>query len=335
MSRALDKGVKEALKQGDPKKSFDDIARVLCKRQDHLLEIELLGRSHNVDEDSTFLQDGPAIAVPKLRLVQAFIHARQILFNHLNSVEPTQDENILHATSVMLLMDSEHLTGANTRKRIITKYLHKTPNDAKNLLLDEKFLIDSMLSSRLHRHTKSPVLWNHRRWLLDQMTEAGLPIDTVEDLRKVVFVAAERHPRNYYAWCHARELVRRESGASQMEGSEGTEKVLVEVQKWCFLHHDDISGWSFLLFLLSMKSKMTAAIIRETMNLAQSFHWRNESVWYFLRNAVLMPHAPDELRHDEFQTAWNALAHGIPRDTLDKKVLDAAASWVAAGMREI
>ncbi|TDZ25499.1 hypothetical protein Cob_v001539 [Colletotrichum orbiculare MAFF 240422] len=119
MSRALDKSVIAALKQGDHEKIFNDISGILVKQQDdRLLEIEILGSGHTLDPDENFLRDDNAVAVPKLRLVQAFIVARDMLQKHLVN-KSAEASRLWLATGAMLLMDPEHLTAANTRKRLL------------------------------------------------------------------------------------------------------------------------------------------------------------------------------------------------------------------------
>jgi protein prenyltransferase alpha subunit repeat containing protein 1 len=280
MSRALDKGVKEALKKGDHVKIFRELSGVLSQKHDQLLEIELLPPSHELPRDAIFLQDGNAIAVPKLQLVQAFTVARQGL-KKLDKAQSFDDpEALLSLSGVMLLMDPEHLTAANTRKRILDGVYHRDEDRGKHLLLREKYLIDSLLTSRLHRHTKSPTLWSHRRWLCGRLLGAGLSIDMAQELRDVIFVSAERHPRNYYAWCHARLVLdlAGELDTAQMD-------ILVEdTKKWCFGHRSDISGWTFLQFLLERCHEgVLLSVFRDTLELVESFRWRNESVWCFLR----------------------------------------------------
>lgn len=75
----------------------------------------------------------------------------------------------------------------------------------------------------------------------------------------IVMKAGERHPRNYYAWNYARDIVRlgtptttSTAGEEVSEGEEEKEweSCVAKVHKWCLSHPRDISGWSFLLFLL-------------------------------------------------------------------------------------
>ncbi|PHH55787.1 hypothetical protein CFIMG_008524RA00001 [Ceratocystis fimbriata CBS 114723] len=303
MSRALDPNAIAALKTGNHQKVFDEIADVFTYAHNPqitarpcLIEIEILS-GFGFDPSNTVLRDQNAVAVPKLRLVQAFFVARGIL-QQLREPSPAgsdsnpSSEQIHRATAVCLLMDAENLTAANMRKRLITRQLasvstaastsdatsaHNIAPTIVSLLRREKWLLDSLLTSRLHRHTKSPTLWNHRRWLLKLLWLHGLEkdVDTAQDLLDVVCVSGERHARNYYAWSHARWVVRNFQYV--------TEKLVEIAKSWAWKHHTDISGWSFLLFVLELHNKLALSVYRDTLRLTESLQWRNESVWWFLR----------------------------------------------------
>ena len=282
MSRALDKTLKAALKQGDHRVVYDAISSVLSTRGEDLWEIEFLGESHSV-ENQPLLRDGNDLAITKIGLLQAFLVAREIFFKNQHSLEHADLDKVRQATAVMLLMDPEHLTAANVRKRVLLLAAQKEDQGRaklENLFQMEKYLVDSLLTSRLHRHTKSPNLWNHKRWLLEQFQTRNIPIDVKDELTRVVLVSGERHPKNYYAWMHARDLIYRQAPST------GDELILA-TKKWCYKHHNDISGWMFLLFLLERWPGEMEEFIGEVLSLAIAFGWKNESVWYFLRNLVM------------------------------------------------
>ena len=327
MSRVLDDSVKEALKNGDHRKVFAEISSVLTQPANEPLEIELLPSSH-VLEELACMQDGRFIAIPKLRLVQAFVVARQILLQHLRGDGHWLEEDIVRATAVMLLMDPEHLTAANTRKRLLDDVL-VSKQDPEERLKKEKHLVDSLLTSRLHRHTKSPNLWNHRRWLMEQFREKEIPVDVEGDLKAVIMVSGERHPRNYYAWCHARYLTSTLTTESRQSG-ETISRMVAETKKWAFAHHDDISGWQFLIFLLRKRREEIAATVYETLQLAESFKWRNESVWYFLRYVItLVP--PEDKGWERFRRVGKMLQLSA-EGSQEGKILEEAQIW-AEGQR--
>ncbi|KAF7537266.1 hypothetical protein G7Z17_g12880 [Cylindrodendrum hubeiense] len=327
MSRALDKDVKEALKHGDHRAVFDEISGALTNSSAELLEIEMLGMSHVFDPSTTLLQDHNAIAVPKLRLVQAFIVARQIIIAYLQGKKDGSDDVILRATAVILLMDPEYLTAANIRKRLLQNKMHNG-DDVTTSLKSEKHLVDSLLTSRLHRHTKSPTLWSHRRWLMDQFKTQGLGITAEEDIKKIITVSGERHPRNYYAWCHARYLANAlltEYPAQE----EGLSRTIAVVKQWSFAHHDDISGWQFLMFLLQKHQMDTQPTFTKTLQLAESFKWRNESVWYFLRYIFAASTCLTDDDREEFTRIRTALWETAAEDSQDRHTLDAVQTWLS------
>lgn len=283
MSRALDKDTLQAVGSGEPSAAYDAISGALAapRREEDgkLLEIEILAKSHPLAPGTFLLQEDNAIAVSKLGLVQAFFVARLMLQGHRSGegVALSPDE-ILAVTNVILLMDPEHMTAANSRKRLACL---GSSSRGQELFHKDKFFVDSLLTSRLHRHTKSPTLWNHRRWLVHTAQCHSIQPTVVADVERIVMVAGERHARNYYAWCHGRWL-------TGLIGKDQEDRVLrgaVEaVRRWCFRHHTDTSGWSFLLFLLArLDEAARSSVLEETCRFATSFQWTNESTWVFLR----------------------------------------------------
>ncbi|RGP61255.1 protein ecm9 [Fusarium sporotrichioides] len=323
MSRALDKSVKEALKHGDHHQVFLDISGVLTESSGQLLEIELLGKSHVLDPDSTVLRDENAVAIPKLRIVQAFIVAQKLHKKFLSGNQDVSMDQVLRSTAVMLLMDPEHLTAANTRKRLITNELKD--GSVEGVLRTEKHLLDSLLTSRLHRHTKSPTLWNHRRWLMEQYRLYRNEVSVENDITRIIMVSGERHPRNYYAWCHARYLTSAFILPSS-KAKDALSEIIRSTEKWCFSHHNDISGWQFLIFLLDKHPSETSLVFRETLKLASSFKWRNESVWYFLRYIAAWGATATDMTG--FENTRRVLLENAAEDETGKRTLERAQQWL-------
>ncbi|KAF6821390.1 hypothetical protein CPLU01_12524 [Colletotrichum plurivorum] len=327
MSRALDKHVIAALKQGDHEKIFQAISGLLVQQEDdRLLEIEILGRSHPIGPDENYLRDDNAVAIPKLRLVQAFLVARSILQTHLEG-GPVESNRLRSATCALLLMDPEHLTAANTRKRLLQDEL-SAASDPSSVLRREKWFVDSLLTSRLHRHTKSPTLWSHRRWLAGQMRTANMTLAIPQDVEDVIMIAAERHPRNYYAWSHARWLTK--TFRATCRGEE-LMSLILGVKKWCFRHHTDVSGWSFLVFLLAESQaeddcQALKLVFKETLDLADSLRWANESVWWFLRTTASCA-ALSSTGREDFNKIQERLAATIPQGSVETQVLQTAREW--------
>lgn len=276
------------------------------------------------------LRDGISVGVSKLGLVQAFLIARKILQDHIDgsSLSPQTDDNLFAATAVILLMDPEFLTAANTRKRLIQKQLAGTQN-AWTVLTKEKMFLNSLLTSRLHRHTKSPTLWNHRRWLVGLYSSLGFMVEVLGDIKNVVFLAGERHPHNYYAWCHARYLA---GFLGKEESDYNTHKnLLAAVKTWCFDHHNDISGWCFLYHLLdnydcSRQDTSISSTFSDVLDYATSCRITNESVWVFLRTLAASG-LVGEKELDQFTTLGAQFSQSSFERSTNQSVVRSALDW--------
>jgi protein prenyltransferase alpha subunit repeat containing protein 1 len=179
---------------------------------------------------------------------------------------------------------------------------------------------------------------------MQRFQEHGLKIDATSIMRRVISVAAERHPRNYYAWLHARYLtnalsetaataaasVSREGDKDKDTDTDVDDDLagMLEVAKnWALRHHDDISGWAFLMFFLDRHPEYAGQVLSETARLAASFHWRNESVWYFLRNMAARAWCDWDWREGVEATRL-ALLDGAERGSDGERILEQAASWI-------
>jgi len=331
MSRTLDKETIKSLKNDDLQVIYRDIVSALCPTTPTLLDIEFLGESHPLAAGSYVLSEGNSIGIPKARLVQAFIVARQLFFKLSKNV-PEEHAELFGATAVILLMDPEHLTAANTRKRLIQSYQQVSRAEFEVALRRELVFIESYLTSRLHRHTKSPTLWGHRRWLLEMgrsIPSISMEHDIQQDLKMVVLIAAERHPRNYYAWSHIRWMI-------QTYGVEARPDIesLSIVKNWCLRHPADTSGFSFLLFCLSKslipekvpRSEASTSIFKEVIRLTASFKWTHESVWVFLRTLVATGDVAEDQKSAFFKTIDVLLASN-PGNSQAKAILQRARDW--------
>lgn len=340
MSRSLGQDVLARLKAEDPKVVYSQISSILTDLPANyeLLEIEVLGEGYPLEPGTPFLRDGAAVAIPKLKIAQAFFVGRQILQEHLHAGgSDCVDDQVTRAASTLLLMDPEHLTASNLRKRALLSGLQKQQggSDPSLLLKREMQFVDSLLTSHLHRHTKSPTLWGHRRWLLEQFATCGTPIDLRQHMADVVMVSAERHPRNYYAWDHARwlfhDLGRWDIDAALVATIAG------DVKRWCFKHPSDISGWTFLMFLLErvpdgdaeLRRTTQEGILMETLELTDSFRWTNESVWVFLRTIMAKDdHSRQRFREPFTFTSINdRLSSRVEKETGSIGTLQRARSW--------
>ncbi len=337
MSRSLDSDVLVRLEAEDPRAVYNDISRVLTDlpANNELLEIEVLGESYPLEPGVHFLQDGVALAIPKLRIAQAFLVGRQVLHEHLmnngsNDNNGCSNDQVILATSVLLLMDPEHLTASNIRKRAILSSLQTRDSDPSLLLNREMQFVNSLLTAHLYRHAKSPTLWGHRRWLLAKFIACDIPIDLRKDMSQIIMVSGERHPRNCYGWHHARwpfhDLGRWGIDAPLVAAVAG------DVKRWCFKHPSDISGWSFLMFLVDkipdqeLRRTTQEATITETLELADTFRWTNETVWVFLRTVVARAHSNNPGCFELFSTVNDKLSSRI-EEPHSLEILQKARCW--------
>jgi protein prenyltransferase alpha subunit repeat containing protein 1 len=222
---------------------------------------------------------------------------------------------------------------ANTRKRLIQRLQNKPGAEFDALLKKELLFVDSYLTSRLHRHTKSPTLWGHRRWLVALFAAIHPKRDVLEDLQSVVLVAAERHPKNYYAWSHMRWLTRTYTCSTESSlNSNDLSRIITITKDWCLRHPNDTSGLSFLLFILSYSQSVTygdielgnmsSAVCEDVLRLAVSFKWTHESIWVFLRTVVAG--YGSELDKRAFHVAIDDLAKVCPEN---ETLLRRASDW--------
>lgn len=191
----------------------------------------------------------------------------------------------------------------------------------------EMYFLTSLLTSPLVKHTKSSTLWAHRLWVLRRApegvvrrlgwesgaekgsSESGERAGGLEDRGVqrfwdeelgVVMKAGERHPRNYYAWDYARDLLRELAGWQGQGGGDGRRKGLArgglgEVHRWCLQHPRDVSGWAFLEFLLREicgegEGQMgggeveVTRVVWETREFVRKYEWRGGSIEWFLKS---------------------------------------------------
>lgn len=348
---------------------FQGLAELLSKRRDdEVLEIEILSPGLG-----PLLQDDRFIGITKKALVQAYIAARRIFFEKLvrmddhdflsatrgyhhndNDDVPTeQGDDFSIMTEIILLFDCEHLTACNWRKRWLNVLIQRNAVRSEStksfssdtdvdddhrpllkLLGRERSLMTTYLCSPLHRHTKSPTLWQHRLWVMTQLMrfkfrqprrdptvdekrtdEANIPAEDVQSLilaeLAVVLRAGEQHPKNYYAFSYMRQLhsaasrflagvvceatVRKdEDSAKSSLSSQLAECMIDQTLSWCLAHLQDISGWTFLFYLLETvvpadekdqdlrlqrQKTVVDKIIHFAVNIAA---WEGESLWTFV-----------------------------------------------------
>ncbi|PGH32626.1 hypothetical protein GX50_04601 [[Emmonsia] crescens] len=258
-----------------PKDYHGTLTKLLASRGNQIFDIHFLPEGFG-----DLLHEGTEIGISKKALVQCFVKARQIFFsltpqqlqpeksesiryqrrnapetphedtpqspptanaNPNSSPEHYSSQTLLLQTEILLLLDSEHLTACNWRKRRLCSLKEKQsqcrPSSASqyhSALHTEISFTTTILRSPLHRHTKSPVLWYHRKWTMMQLLDlyrenpvaafAGshhLPhYDAEADSAattavnqilnyevSIVLQAGTHHPKNYYAFSYLREFM--------------------------------------------------------------------------------------------------------------------------------
>jgi hypothetical protein len=129
----------------------------------------------------------------------------------------------------------------------------------------------------------------------------------------IIFTAAERHFANYYAWLYARRLVGLLSNAVSSSTGQSTstcstighecalldlnpavitKQALSSLHKWCLSHPRDVSGWSFLEFVLKARLRAISSdkpdgtekqILVDTEDFVLKLAWKGEAVSSFLK----------------------------------------------------
>ncbi|KAI4628668.1 hypothetical protein J4E90_001980 [Alternaria incomplexa] len=294
--------------------AFASLSEYFQEHADEVIEIEILPPAIQPPDGIT-MQDGMSLGVPKKILALAYLEARQHFFVHSKARDPITAAQTLQATKVMLLFDPEHLTAANYRKRTLfqlqeTHGLHVgTPYH--RALRQELCFLNSILTSPLHRQSKSPTLWYHRSSIVDSLRLVELGDASQEQIATfwesefaAIYKSGEQHPKNYHAWQYARKLV------PKLEGSEMVVHVAHGVKEWCCRHPSDISGWSFLLYLMPIiATSLQRELVGDILNYAKSLDLEQESIWIFIRTVLAL--------HNEEHSASYQLLESYREDLKD------------------
>jgi hypothetical protein len=167
--------------------------------------------------------------------------------------------------------------------------IHKQSLTNFQVALDQELLfLDSILTSPLHRQSKSPTLWYHRAWLRHyQSPGSSGRVNSISDELDIVLKSGERHAMNYYAWQYARSLFSHETPLE--------DQLLIEfadrVKTWCLAHPSDASAWSFLSYLLRLLSSFSASypILRSIIDFVETTKWEKEALLMFLKDIKRQP----------------------------------------------
>lgn len=269
--------------------AFENLNQYFKDHENETVQIEILPPALE-PLGGISLQDGVNLGVPKKTLALAYVEARQQFF--ASDSLGNDPNSALQATKVMLLFDPEHVTAANYRKRWLrdleARHGSGVGSAYHKALRQELHFLNSILTSPLHRQSKSPTLWHHRLWLLDPLVLIEMK-DGTDDQRMAfwraeladVCTSGERHPKNYYAWQYARRLVAR------IADLKAVDIMAFEVKGWCCAHPSDISGWSFLLHLIpKLRQVSREKLITEVLSYAINLRAQQESLWVFIQTVL-------------------------------------------------
>ncbi|EUC50069.1 hypothetical protein COCMIDRAFT_82996 [Bipolaris oryzae ATCC 44560] len=273
------------------KLAYISLTEYFQEHDNEVVEITILPPSVQ-PPDGVLIQEGSSLGISKKALTLAYMEARRLFFENRQSNDPSTINQTTQATKIILLFDPEHLTAANYRKRVLAQLESEHKLHAGNIfpkaLQRELYFLDSVLTSPLHRQSKSPTLWYHRSRIVDSLILVHLT-DTSDDQRMVfwnneleaVCKSGEQHPKNYHAWQYARRLVQKAHSLGQ------DDQFAQLVKKWCCRHPSDISGWSFLLYLMPrLAPSLRQELVSNVLDYAIKFSIENESLWVFIRTAL-------------------------------------------------
>ena len=264
----------------------------------------------------------------------------------------------MSCTQIILLFDPTHLTAANARKRLLRWLFDPSflpaPSMIDEIIRKELWLLDSLQTSPLAKHTKSAVLWQHRRWLLDEFLEwimdvqradvlgskrmsillapsatfSDNPIDPTEILwrsliepeLKVTCNSGAQHKLNYHGWDFARRLVEVMTDYCDENDLDLPRLMSAStdlIQEWCLAHLSDTSGWAFFLWLVGQvrDEGLVTRYFVSVGNLVVSYRYRQEPVWIFIRTIL----ASDDYLGSEFRATFVGELSGWLEQELEVK----------------
>ncbi|KAH8730191.1 hypothetical protein GQ44DRAFT_483146 [Phaeosphaeriaceae sp. PMI808] len=279
--------------------AYETLSSHLQAYNDQVITLEVLPSAFQ-PPDGLLIHDGLFVGIPKKILALSFLEARKRFFNNIKNSD--SQSLALNATKVMLLFDPEHLTAANFRKRRLVALQAVTTREGQLVYREavkyEFCFLDTILTSPLHRQSKSPTLWHHRVWLRNHFVKTR-PENLTETIDTnfwrteltSVCSSGEQHPKNYYAWQYARRLLENiDDFGTRLEFGQ-------QVKDWCFQHPSDISGWTCLLCVILKVEPVSKRqeMVQYVLNYAMKLRTQQESIWVFVRTVV----AHESLQHGQ------------------------------------
>ncbi|KAL8733361.1 MAG: hypothetical protein Q9166_002185 [cf. Caloplaca sp. 2 TL-2023] len=312
-----------------PSSDYEILLSLLHPSQPTVLEIEILPSS----QPPHILSAPPALGIPKKILLQCFLHARKVFLSHTTNIPLSNGLasawiEAASATKVLTLWEPNwNSAWAFRRRNLIGLRESDEVSEAsewgktrlRQFVEADLAWVETLVTSPLDgKHAKSSWVWAHRLWIVktfwrEVVVENGgsLAALLMKEM-EIVMVAGERHARNYYAWEYARQMTRTCMGSLTREMEEFRkledepldrrvwEQCTRMIHQWCLMHPRDISGWSFLVFLMDRRSlfgglelgeasnamKNTIRdIFQKTFDFVEKYNWKGESIEWFLKSA--------------------------------------------------
>eukprot|EP00123_Amoebidium_parasiticum_P019879 comp35281_c0_seq1/m.47315 comp35281_c0_seq1/g.47315 ORF comp35281_c0_seq1/g.47315 comp35281_c0_seq1/m.47315 type:complete len:401 (-) comp35281_c0_seq1:76-1278(-) len=197
-----------------------------------------------VDIRSVFFCQEHKLGVPAWAAQPLASVAQRTIFKHQaqilgDTVAPDSTVNsLLYATKVLLLIDADHYTAWNIRRRLTQK---------KHIDPQHELRFVSLVFSQ---HPKCGPAWVHRRWLLrliyPEMKDGEEWTRILEKELETCRRVAELYKKNYFAWSHRQLVV----GQYVYANSALFQKEIEGAVTWLETHVSDHSGAHHLQFLL-------------------------------------------------------------------------------------
>ncbi|KAI9801391.1 MAG: hypothetical protein M1825_003370 [Sarcosagium campestre] len=299
-----------------PLSAFEVLVKCFEESSGQTIEIEILPRDFKFPDGTAapsfgVLFEPGYLGIRKDDLVQAFFKSQSTFFEgNARAPDGTEFSNYTFtASQIFTLFDPEFITAANYRKRCILNFRFADGQDSwkiEKIAKTEFGILNSLLTSDLPRHNKSPTLWYHRRWIIATLWPRIFKLhsqshrssiaqpdfkwpDFLKTELKVVCTAGRLHSPNYYAYNYARWIYGFVKGRTSSEDPLDLDDLASSSSKYildqCLQRPTDVSIWSFLLFLFRAQgyAPSHATVLKQVLDRVLHLQWRHETIWLFVR----------------------------------------------------
>ena len=181
---------------------------------------------------------------------------------------------------------------SNSRKQLVRRNVVPATTELAFLNL--------IFTSPLPRHTKSPILWTHRRFVIESLSlespQKGSisSVPSLHDEMTVILAAAERHPKNYHAWTYARWIWLHLW--NEPESQSRLPQLNERIRSWCVSNISDISGWMFYLWFLGSDRPWRTRLeqyqkpmdaVWKVLYMGREVVPGHEALWTFIRGSAI------------------------------------------------